>query len=400
MSRTGAVTARGADSWWAWAASRIVPAAASPGGDSGAPQPVPATTVHNEHSGSADNVVQAGQIFGGVHFHGDRRPVPDDSPWLRSCWAPLAAAGAAMEMRYLTRPGDARLGAFLIVRAEAHNEETAERQVVALRSQLGTMPGHVIATPVTDEAETHAILEPFRPHTNGIAEIRKRLTTHRTDRDDAPHPWLATVTPLTYQHQPWTALWSELAGLPFHTALSVGLVPYPIGPGLRSRLAAMAADLARLAQPGPSPTAVWTVPRPPDAFAAAALPLISDAVRRYTDRAFVIRISVAAERPLPGILPELVASTISPATGTHAFVAAAPVVVRPEPADKPIAWHNFTALNFAPLSAYDQGNPPEAVGELERALSAVVDLDEAAAAFRLPHRGSGPALFAAPNAPV
>ena len=104
--------------------------------------------------------------------------------------------------------------------------------------------------------------------------------------------------------------------------------------------------------------------------------------------------SVAAQRPVPGVLAELVADTISARTA-NGFAGAAPVVVRPAPADLGTAWHNVTALNFAPLSAYDQGNPAGAVDELARVLSAIVDVDEAAAAFRLPYRSPGqPSPFA------
>lgn len=397
MTRTGVVVAGSAGHWWAWAASQVLPVGASPDGDadpSGRHTTTPAgpATVHNQHSGSAHNVVQVGQLHGDMHVHAPPAvPVPDDSAWLRSCWPAVAATGAAVEMRYLTRPGDSGLDAFLIVRAQGSQRDETERRVLALRADLGAMPGHVAATPVTDETRTRGVLEPFRPHTEAVVEVRKRLTVQRASRDDAHHPWLTAVTPLTYQGRSWEPLWSAMAKLPFRAMLSVGLAPYQVGPGLRAHLAARAADLARLARPGPSPTAVWRVPRPPDEFAVAAHALISDAARRYTDRAFHIRVSVAAERPVPAVLTELVADTISAPTANHGFAGAAPVVVRLGPADLPTAWSNVTALNFAPLSAYDQGQPAEAIGELERVLGAVVDPDEAAAAFRLPYRNAGQA---------
>ncbi|HEV2782718.1 MAG TPA: hypothetical protein VGX25_25280 [Actinophytocola sp.] len=393
MTPTGVIATHGTDRWWAWAASRVVPVAANPRDGRDGPKrraaPTgPATTVHNVHSGSAHTVVQAGVVHGDVHVHdgGRTTPVPDDSGWLRSCWAPLAEVEAAIEMRYLTRPGDSGLDGFLIVRAPGRDRGEAEHRVAALRARLGVLPSRVTAAPVTEEAETRGILTPFRPHGEGVVEVRKRLTVQRTNRDDAHHPWLTAVTPFGTEHRPWDPLWTELATLPFHAMLSVGLAPYAVGPGLRSHLAARAADLARLAGQGPPPTGVWSVPRPPDEFARTAHELISDAIRRYTDRAFVIRVSLAAERPIPSFLAELVATTISAPTANHGFAAAAPVVVRPGPVDLPTAWSNITALNFAPWSADTRGGPAEAIGDLERVLGTIVDVDEAAAAFRLPYR--------------
>jgi hypothetical protein len=396
VTRAGVAVVQGADRWWAWAASHVAPTGTSPAGTTDGPRRnrdsslEPATT-HNEHFGQATVVVQAGDLRGGVHLHGDTQPAPapDDTAWLRSCWEAAAATGATIEMRYLTRPSDTSLDGFLVVRAEGADRDDATSRVASLRQQVCVLPGHVAATPVTDEDETHRVLEPFRAHGEGIVEVRKRLTVHRTTRDDARTPWLAAVTPLFYQRQSWDPLWSAMAALPFHAMLSVGLVAYPVGAGLRAHLAARTAELARLARHGPPLTAGWSVPRHPDEFAVAAHALMSEAVRRYTDKAFLVRVSVAADRPVPGFLAELVTNTISAPSPNHGFAGAPPVVIRPEPADQPVAWDNITALNFAPLSAYSQGHPAEAVGDLEQVLSAIVDLDEASSAFRLPYRGLG-----------
>ncbi|TCO47411.1 hypothetical protein [Actinocrispum wychmicini] len=383
---TGVVAASGGDTWWAWAASHLMPAGVSPNAETpyAVPSPEPAT-VHNQHTGPAHNVVQAGQIHS-LHIHGPQQ-APDDSAWLRSCWDIVATAGATVEMRYLTRDGK-RLDGFLLVRVEGRDRDEVGHRVAAVRDQLGAMPGHVRAAAVTDEARTRWILEPFQPHHEGIVEVRKRLTTQRSSRADAHHPWLAAVTPLIHRRQPWQPLWSALADLPFPAMLSVGLAPFQVGPGLRSHLTARAAALTRLAQQGPPATGLWNVPSPPDEFAIAALALVSDAVRRYTDRAFVARMSLAAAGPVPGLLAELLAETVSARTVNQGFAGAGPVVVRPDPADMPTASSNLSTLNFAPLAAYAQGNLPDAVGELERVLGAIVDLDEAAAAFRLPYESA------------
>jgi hypothetical protein len=384
MTRAGVVVVQDADCSWAWAASRVgpvEPGVVAPERSAGQP-----ATTHNEHFGHADVVVQAGQVLGGVHVHGGPRPAPDDSAWLRSCWESTMAAGATVELRYLTRPDDSCLDTFLVVRTEGVDRDETEHRAATLRAQLTMLPSRLSATPVTEVAETHRVLEPFRAHSDGIVEIRKRVTVQRTSRDDARHPWLTAVTPLSYRRQSWDALWSEMAALPCHAMLSVGLIPWSVGHGLRAHLAARSDELARLARQGSSPTAGWHVPRPPDEFAVAAHALLSDAVRRYTDRAFHLRVSVAAERPVPGVLAELVADTISARDVNHGFAGAQPVVVRPSPEDLPVAWHNIVTLDFERLHAYAQGHPVEAIGELEHTLSTTVDLDEAAAAFRLPYR--------------
>ncbi|SER27273.1 hypothetical protein [Actinokineospora terrae] len=299
---TGIVVAGRGDHWWAWAASRVMPAAAPFAETASAAAP-----THNEHAGSAGTVVQVGHVAGGVHLYAGEALAPDHSEWLRSAWA--YATGAVMEMRYITRAG--RVEGFLLVRAEGAEREEVEQQVIRLRSCLGAMPGHSTAVPVRDKAETCEVLAPFEPR-GGVVEIRKRLTAHRTSRDDASSPWLAAVTPFAYRRQPWEPLWSAMAGLPFRAMLSVGLAPFTIGPGLRSHLAARATEFGRLAQVGPPPTGVWSAYRPPDEFAVAALPLVADAVRRYTDQAFLTRVSLAGEQPVPTVLAELAANTISP----------------------------------------------------------------------------------------
>ncbi|RLK58953.1 hypothetical protein CLV68_3434 [Actinokineospora cianjurensis] len=351
-----------------------------------------AAPTHNEHSGSASTVVQVGNVAGGVHLYSGEALAPDHSAWLRSAWAYLA--GAVMEMRYVARAG--RVEGFLVVRAEGADRDEVEQQVVRLRVCLGTMPGQVISVPVRDEARTREVLAPFEPR-GGVVEVRKRLTAHRTSRDDASSPWLAAVTPFTYRRQPWEPLWSAMAGLPFRTMLSVGLAPFTIGPGLRSHLAARATEFSRLAQVGPPPTGVWSAYRPPDEFAAAALPLVADAVRRYTDQAFLTRVSLAGEQPVPSVLAELAANTVSPPERNAGFVGASPKVETLDHADTATAWHNLTTLNFAPLSTYAQEHPPGAIGEVERVLVSITDIDEAAAVFRLPYKSTATAsLFAEP----
>jgi hypothetical protein len=66
-------------------------------------------------------------------------------------------------------------------------------------------------------------------------------------------------------------------------------------------------------------------------------------------------------------------------------------VVRPHGNEILTAWRNFARLDFDPLlTAYCQDLPVEAIGAIEHTLGAIASIDEAAAAFRLPHNGGTP----------
>ncbi|GAA2978423.1 hypothetical protein [Actinokineospora diospyrosa] len=367
---TGIAVTQGVDRWWAWAASRVRAATAQTAPPTAPPH---LAGVHNQQSGPAQTVVQTGQLLGGVHIHHGEATAPDNSAWLRASWSVLGTA--PMEVRYLNRPGEGRLDCYLLTRAEGRTRAEAEQRAATVRDHLGDIPG-TATTGVTEDVEIHDVLRPFPPP-GDVVELRKRLTARRSSRDDAQHPWLTTVSPLRHQRNSWEPLWSALAAQPSRVLLSIGLAPYAVGPGLKAHLGARAAELAKLAAPGPPTTAVWGGARQPDPFAPIARDAILDAAHRYTDRAFVVRISLAGAGPVPGVLAELAATTISPAS--------APAVVRPTPEDLPVAWNNLATLNFASLSAYRQGMPAEALQGLDQTLASIVDMDEAAAVFRLPH---------------
>jgi hypothetical protein len=323
-----------------------------------------------------------------VHIHdgghnGDTEPGPDDRPWLRALWQRAEAARAVVELRYLHDPASACLDAFLLVRTERADRHAALDAAWRLRDDLMSgLPARVLAEPVGSDAELSGICTPFSPDPGGLVEIRKPLRVDRTTRADLGNPWLAAVLPWQWDNRSRVPLWRDLAGLPFRLLLSVGLIPYRIGPALRRLMADRATMMATLASPGPSLThTVYGRPQPADQFAAQVYPVLTDAIGRYTDIAFQVRVSLAADRPLPAHLAERVADAISPrGPGVGA------VAVRPDPREGEIAWRNVTALNFDPLpTAHLQGCPPDAIGELERTLGAIADIDEAAAAFRLPY---------------
>ncbi|MPZ82482.1 MAG: hypothetical protein GEV28_19605 [Actinophytocola sp.] len=95
--------------------------------------------------------------------------------------------------------------------------------------------------------------------------------------------------------------------------------------------------------------------------------------------------SLAAERPLADHVATAVAESISPRLAGGGMAGAPAVAVRPAAAELETAWRNMTGLDFTPLpTAHLQGCAPDAVGDVERTLGSIVDIDEAAAAFRFP----------------
>ncbi|MGH3621354.1 MAG: hypothetical protein ACRDQ5_06130, partial [Sciscionella sp.] len=337
-------------------------------------------------------------IHGGVHVHqGDRQPEtkPDTRPWLRALWRHAVTSDATIDLRYLTEPGIPCLHGFLLLRAQAPELAAAVDVVGGLRARLPDVLAPASSAPVESEAELRRVLEPFVPHPRGLVEIRKRVTVARSTRGDVDRPWLAAVTPLHYGDRSWVPLWASLAALPFRAVLSVGLAPIRIGRGLRAHLAARATEITRLARPGLPPTGSWNVQRPPDQFAVQAEPLFTEAVGRYMDEGFTLRVSLAAEQPVSDSVAELLADTISPPLREGGFAGATPTIVRPRPDELPTAWRNIAALNFDPLAAsYPEGIPVDAIGEVERILASIADIDEAAAAFCLPYASTGnPRLF-------
>lgn len=365
---TGIVATGSAGQWWAWAALRITTAAPDR-----APVEVPDDTrVVNQFSGAARNVAQAGTI-GSVHFHVEPA-APDDRPWLRAMGG--IAAGAHVELRYLRDPATSGLAVFLAMRVRGPERSAAIGVADGLRRGLADLPPRCRAEPVGSDAELLRVLDPFPPHERGLVEIRKCVAIARPARGDTNLPWLSTVTPFGRSDSAWRDLLERLRDLPDRAMLSVGLAPFRVGAGLRAHLAARATELGRLARPGPPPTGTWSVGRPPDPFAAAAEPVFTDALRRYAGLAFVGRVSLAAEAAVPDTLAEALAATVAPAA-----------VVRPVGDEAGIARRNLTGLAFDPLPvAHAQGAPADAIGDLERTLGSILDVDEAAAVFRLPDR--------------
>jgi hypothetical protein len=130
---------------------------------------------------------------------------------------------------------------------------------------------------------------------------------------------------------------------------------------------------------------VFGAGRAPDQFALAAAPVLADAVGRYTDEVFQIRVSAASNRPLSDHFAHQLALAVSPGRTDTGLAGRPAEVLRPVGPESLVAWRNIAELGFDALPACRaQGLPPEALGPLDQALTAIASLDEAAAAWQLP----------------
>ncbi|WP_329129114.1 hypothetical protein OG552_02305 [Streptomyces sp. NBC_01476] len=336
--------------------------------------------------------------------------------WLAHQWVP--GGSVRFEIRYLSDPPTGEIRCALIGQVHAADPRGAEAAAIALRDRLGRPPPHVRAVPVQEAAEVAGLLAPLGPAPDALAEIRKVIARGPITRWTVRGEQLGlAVPPLGGGGRvSWEPVWSSLARRPRRTMLSVCLEPWSAPAGFTARLTHIAQAYGVLARPG-TPDPIWQRPVPPDPFSQYAEGVWADAARRYGERGYRMRISLASEGPAPDgdrlfELAEEVARTVSapagPAGGGFPGLPAPPgaaVVRRPPPWEAAAATDNLLGLNRSWLEeTYWQGVPAPARQEsgqvlghpgTVRILSDLLDLDEAAAAFRLPYAvPNRPPLFA------
>jgi hypothetical protein len=369
----GILTTSAAGHWWAWAAVRESPRPlASPSAES-------TGAVGNMFLGRARQVVQARDILGDIHINPDRDESRADAAGrLRALWAAATDCSGRIEMRYLADPASGPPERILLVRAEGSTRDDVERSADSLRTTLSRFARRT--EPVNEDQQIRRALEPFPLRQGAVFEIRKRLIARRSTRGDTDLRWLTAIAPFRRGGRP---LPEVLGALSHRALLSVALAPTVIGDGLPAHLRARAAEVARLASPGSSLTGVYGRSTPPDQFAVLVMPFLNEALARYSDRVFWVRISFAVDCPVGDELGELLANAISPGEPGAGPLGGPAVAVRPEADELQTAGSNIAAVNLDPLPvAHSQGYPQEAVGDLERTLGSIADFDEAAAVFR------------------
>ncbi len=309
------------------------------------------------------------------------------------------------DLRYLSDPGSGSVSCALLGRVFAPDDATATRAAAALRERLARPPAHVAARPFADAAEVQRWLAPVEPHPDGLAEIRKRLTHSWGSRPGIPgsapgRRICFAVSAFAGGDSSWEAVWLALARQRYPTLISLFVEPYPVADILHYALSALAREYTALATEIPG--TLYRAAVPADAFAVEAQPLYAEALRRYADHAYRVRVSVASAGPLDPAFGELVAATISPPVRDGAFGGGGAVSRRPPPAELGPAWANITALRRGWLDAtYRQESPPGSLDEPERILCDLTDVAETAAVFRFPYEIAGrPWLFDLPDRPV
>jgi nucleoside phosphorylase len=327
--------------------------------------------------------------------HAGWRPVTGAQPgppspqeqrgWLAAQWQ--TAWLRRFEIRYTSDPASGLLTCTLLGAVQAAAPADAIGAAVALRDDLCRLPPGLRAEPITDANELLARLVPFTAAPGSTAEIRKPLRGASFHHLDAPPRALGVdVRPLRTDPVSWDPLWPMLTALPDPATVSIGLRPYRLPDSHLGWLRLLAKEYGRLAAAGSRQGA----PNPflnrsgADPFAAAAQQTFGEAVERYAERAFRLRVSVSSA----GRLPTQVTGFLADALGGAA--------VQIAPPDEAAAARALRTLDHVWCeTSYRQGLPEGAVQDPELSLTDLVDPAQAAAAFRLPYApAAGPAVFA------
>ncbi len=223
--------------------------------------------------------------------------------------------GEVAALRWMrTDPGRLRL--WLLARTSAAVPETAAARAVQLADRLLDVPTHVVAEPVTDPAAIQAVLTPFAPAVDGLAQVGKRVRVQQPERPDAGVENYLAVEPFAQERVDWTMLLDLLAACPHPLTVTVALAPEQVSPQARRTVESEATRFARLKETYEGPTDMGGRIRfPPDSAAAVLEPIFQDALNRYADRVFRFSVTVASPMALDEMVVEALGRTISPAPG-------------------------------------------------------------------------------------
>ena len=122
-------------------------------------------------------------------------------------------------------------------------------RAVTLAEQLGAVPPQVVAEPVADPAAVQAVLTPFVPAPDGLAQIGKRVRAQPPERPDAGVEEYLAVEPFARDPVDWAMLLDLLAASPHPLAVTVTLAPERVAAQVRRTLETEAARFERLAEP-------------------------------------------------------------------------------------------------------------------------------------------------------
>jgi hypothetical protein len=307
------------------------------------------------------------------------------------------ALNAALDLRIISDP-DAAVPLSVALLGRAWGSDPAE--VAARADRLGnqlraSLPRHVTGTPALDESAIRALLSPF-PDGAGIdsALITRHELLGRPSRPDAGVSYYFSAIPFNWVENDWSGMYSALVACPCPIVVSVAVLPIRVPSAFGQKLLELATFYGRLAREDQREGGLYFGRQKlaPDAFAIDAEQTFRDFARRLGQKAFALRIQVAAAGRLPPGIVETVAATISPtdpARGTHLErerAVSAYEVRRPSSeAQQQVAECNLRTVDFALLPGraeiWERADAPD---PQIRLLSIIGDARDASCAFRLP----------------
>jgi hypothetical protein len=307
------------------------------------------------------------------------------------------ALGAALDLRIIVTPqAPTPLSFALLGRVWGTEEQEVATRAERLCGQVhASLPRHVTGTPVPDATTVDALLAPFPGDTAvDSAVITRHELLGLPSRPDAKVDYYFSAVPFNWTENDWSAVYSTLASSPTPLVVSVAVLPLQIPPAFGQKLLNLASFYGRLAREDQVEGGLYYGRQKlaPDAFAVDAEHTFRDFSRRLGQKAFALRIQVAAPGHLPPGIMETIAAAISPADsarGSHLEVqrAVSAYEVR-HPADTrqlQIADHNLRTIDFGLLPGRNEiwarPDPPDPQLQL---LSVLADARDACCAFRLP----------------
>jgi hypothetical protein len=353
---------------------------------------------------SAEGRIDATQRYADLSWEERRKRLTEqETAWLAAQWD-WPAPGNRFEVRFATGASAGKVRAAFLVRVLAATQAEARRlageRLSRAAGPAGSLPSHVRAEPIADEAELRAWLG-YPSQVGEFLEVRKHLSAGRVARGGTTLAH-AACHGFFDSGAAWDAWWRSFAALPFPAVLSIGFEPYDAdNPGFRGLLHQRAAELEELARPGfPSPLNPYRVP--PDLAAQAAVPGYRRALARYAGRCFSVRVALVGARPLPPTLVESLAGTVSTTTSTATSSATGTVrPVRVAATELAQVVGEFRALGAPWLPATYQQNLPAELSPLDRLLHSLADVAEAASVLSLPVHWPGmPPVFDRDGAPL
>ena len=276
-------------------------------------------------------------------------------------------------------------------------------------------------TSIESREELTSWLSPF-PAAASVesVSITRREVIGLPSRPDAGVGYYFSVIPFSGEPADWSLVLGELGSVVEPVVISVGLLPIGLPESYGRRLAKMAAFYSRLAREGMIREGVYSsrCRVAADPFAVDAEGAFNSYARRFSDRAFAMRITVASPRPPACRVVEAVAGAISRPDRLTAIGEACEVSLPSYELRRPsgeyerhAAYWNLSAIDFwlAPGSPqiWRRAEPPSSDLQL---LCSLVDAREGARMLpvalatscrpKTAHAPSHPATVHAPSHPA